>query len=236
MAGSSVMADTVVQLLILLLFVVIWGTPLLSFVRHPYRGRFDIGLLFSALGIAIVLNWVKHSWGVALPHSDQVVIALLLAEPYLLLRTSRHFRHLHLMQHLLGLGSLVFSWVAVVVLPLVRPARPELIVIAFLALGYVQCYATVAFARSALAAPGILRRRLQLIAIGSSLTAMEILVLAASNSRADLGLALKSLGSLLTLAAMSAWYFGFAPPAMVASILASHRVHGFSEELGRAWP
>ncbi|HLQ33376.1 MAG TPA: ATP-binding protein [Chloroflexota bacterium] len=192
-------------------FVLIFGLTLSDLVRYRDRAHLEIAGLFGTLALIILLQGVAQITGVVLPpYAKLIAAAVIVAQPYMLLRLVTHFRSLPRTQHAIALVCLFGSW-AVLIWTAAAPsvALTTAIVVPF---AYVEGYATFAFVRAAIVTRGVTQRRLIAIALGSGLLASVILLAGVTAFLPAAGSAISTISNLLALGSAVAYYVGFAPP------------------------
>src|SRR5262245_3568761 len=113
MSAADIVANTN---RVLLACVTLW--TFIDLMRHRDRARFDIFLMFAALGGIVAIQGVMLVTGVRSVPLGVLAIFLLIAQPYLLLRMVLHFRPVHRFIRWGALGGLVVAGTGLI---LVRP-------------------------------------------------------------------------------------------------------------------
>ncbi|HUZ77551.1 MAG TPA: response regulator [Chloroflexota bacterium] len=205
-------ADIGSQALLQVVFLTAWGLPVVGLLRRRDRAYLEIAGLFAALGLLVLLSWIKSAWGVALPRQNVVSVLLLLAEPFLLLRTVSYFRPLPVWQHIIGWGYAACALVAVLGFGALLHTHVWLDLAVIVVFAYVQVYATFAFIRAALHSRGLVKRRLAYVALASAVLALVVGVMGVAILVPSTGTLFKAPGAFLGLVAIVAFYIGFTPP------------------------
>jgi signal transduction histidine kinase len=180
-------------------------------IRYRDRARIDIALMFGALAAIVLIQGLTSVTRQQFPWLGRAGAILLLAQPYLLLRLVQHFRPVRPVVRALSLSGMLFSWAILIAFPSPQPRPLSLLIVAYFV--YVESYAAVAFTRGALSTAGVTRHRLLLVAVGSGLLAL-VLLLAGINLVIPAGTGIATtLSQLLGLLSMLSYYFGFVPPS-----------------------
>ncbi len=181
-------------------------------VRSPTRVRVDATLFLGALALIIVVPRLTQLFGTGQSGVVALVTAsLLMAIPFLLLRVAADFVAIpraRLRAAALGLGV---SAGLIGLIPLGLPAAVFLVPV--LCFGAVAGYAAYEFGRSAVSAGGVMRRRMQSVALGSALLGLAILVIGLTVMAPGAAGPLTSTSQVLALASALAYAAGFTPPA-----------------------
>jgi signal transduction histidine kinase/DNA-binding response OmpR family regulator len=138
-------------------------------------------------------------------------LLVFLGQPYALLRVTEHFRAVPRAQHVIALGGLVASWVALLTdaPPLSLPST--LILIASYA--YVEGYAALALMRARARVRGVARRRLTLVGIASALLAAIMFLAGVGAVTPAPDAAIGPLSQVLALGCAGGYFLAFLPPA-----------------------
>lgn len=225
-------ADTFIQDLTQVLFVLIFLVVAARTAAQPRRANVDTSLLFGAVALIVVVGWITNALGVK---SNAFLAAitqiLLMALPYLLLRLVDDFAGVSRRLMAAAIAGLSIS----VLLLLIWHAAhlPSLItlllVVYFVAL---SVYDAVAFVRSARHSSGITRRRMRAVALGSLCLGLVIVVagvesLFPASTRWLSGVIANCLG----LACGISYFVGFTPPRWLRRTWQEPELRAF---LGRA--
>ena len=198
-----------------IIFVLIFISVLLRTLRHPTAAHTDMALFFGAVTFVIVITRLGAFIGVPLPAVlSELVVAAVIALPYILLRLVDDFTHVHTWVKRgaeLGLAAgLVATYATGPTLPL--PVLLYVVVYFFV----LAIYCAVAFIRAGRRSRGVTRRRMEAISLGSILLGTGILIAGlAPLARPDDRIALQALQQLFSLGAGIAYYLGFAPPPIL---------------------
>lgn len=199
----------VTQVLFVGLFVVVvWHG-----VRRRTRAGFDTVLLFGSVAAVVGVDLVAELMGFdESPIIPIVLILLLNLAPYAMLRLVDDFSGTPAWVQVGG-GAAYLAIAALTVALSSQIQLLELVLIAwFLAVGG---YAAFAFARASGRTRGITRRRMRAVAAGAVLFIGAIVsIVVGALVEEDAG-ALSIIGQLAALAAVVAFFLGFAPPAWI---------------------
>ncbi|MDQ4034735.1 MAG: ATP-binding protein [Chloroflexota bacterium] len=202
-----------ISLLTRVLFVGLFVVVLWHGLRRRTRAGFDTALLFGSVAAVVVIDVGAELTGMAeSPIIPVVLILLLNLAPYAMLRLVDDFSGT---SDWVQVGGGV-AYIAIAALTVAFSSQVpllELVVIAwFLAIGG---YAAFAFARASGRTRGITQRRMRAVAAGAVLFIGAIVgILAGALVEGDAG-GLSIIGQLAGLAAVMAFFLGFAPPAWI---------------------
>ncbi len=204
-------ADVLLQLITRGAFVVIAGLTVFDFLRDRQRARLDIALMFLSLAASILSSEVGPLTGRLARWVQTVSSIAVVVQPYLLLRLVEHFRPVPRLVRVAAQGGLVVSWAILLAFSPPLPPAATLIVITYFA--FVEAYGAVAFVRGTLSSGGVSRKRMMLVAAGSGVLAIAVLIAglpaAFPNRVTDVQMAVDVLAAVAVLF----YYLGFAPPA-----------------------
>jgi signal transduction histidine kinase len=195
--------------------VLIFISVLLRTMQHPTAAHADMALFFGAITFLIVVTRLTALLHVTLPAwLSVIVIAIVLAMPYLLMRLVDDFTHVRgwvKRAAELGLAAgIVATYATGPTLGL-----PVLLYVVFYFF-VLAIYCAAAFIRTARRSRGVTRRRMEAISLGSILLGTGILVAGLGPlARPDDRIILQALQQLLSLGAGVAYYLGFAPPPIL---------------------
>ena len=201
-----------ISLVTQLLFVGLFVAVLLAALTRPSRAAWDTVLLFGS--IAAVVAITRFSELLRLPDAPWLTGLVLLGlsvAPYAMIRLVDDFSRVP--RWLLPVGGVAFLAVGVLGFAAftTAPVLVEIVTIAwFLGVGGYSAYA---FARAASNSRGITRRRMTAVAIGALLF-IGTIVMAFVDALAS-AVSLEALTQLGALAAVIAFFIGFAPPAWI---------------------
>ena len=191
-----------------LFVVVLWHA-----VRQRTRASFDTALLFASIAAVVLLSRAAEIIGISdSPILLPLLLLLLNLGPYAMIRLVDDFSGTP--QWVQVAGSVAYVGIVTLGFALARqPTAVEVATIAwFLAVGG---YAGVAFGREAGRSRGITRHRMRSVTAGAVLFVGAIVAVFVGALVEGDGDLLGVVGQLLALAAVVAFFLGFAPPAWV---------------------
>ena len=203
-----------ISLVTQVLFVGLFVAVLWHAIRHPTRARTDTALLFGSI-VAVVLLSRAFQWlGVAeQPWAVGVLLLTLNVAPYAMIRLVDDFSGTAAWVRVAGAAALVVIGLISLVGFATAPVIVEIATIVwFLAVGG---YAAIAFAREARRTRGITRRRMAAVAIGAALFIAAIVLVFLGALASNDTVMLSVLTQLFALAAVLAFFLGFAPPSWI---------------------
>src|SRR5438067_896167 len=169
-----------VQLLTDFAYLALGVAAVAAALRWHERARLDVAILFGALAVAVGLQEVRllscssTSGCLDLPLSNILSTILILVVPYALLRLVDDIDDIPRWQMWVSLVALITLTLAFVLGGATPPPWLILLLAAYLVVGTV--YAAWAFARRALSATGITRRRMAAVGWGCGLLAAAIVL------------------------------------------------------------
>ena len=209
------------------LFVGLFVAVLLHALRQRSRASVDTALLFGSVAAVVVLSRVVQltdSGGA--PFVAPLLLLLLNLAPYAMIRLAADFSGT---PHWIQIAGAV-AYLGIAAGGFAFPAQPQLVELAiitwFLAVGG---YAAYAFARQSRRTTGITRRRMTAVAAGAVLFIVAIVVVFANALAGVEGSLLGIIGQLAALAAVVAFFLGFAPPSWVRRAWREPDLRGFLE-------
>lgn len=203
-------ADGLLQILSQAIYVAIFVSVTLGAVRWPLRANVDIALLFGALGLEIMLQWLRQS-GLVVPSPllSSVDGSLLLAIPYLTLRLLDDFTSVPgwlMNAAAAGLGIGIVTFFSIRPLPMAAVLLMVLYIVAL------EAYAAVAFLREGRRARGVTGRRMIAVATGSACLGLVFVVAGLGVFAPQWGPVWLIIARLAGLASGVFYFLGFAPP------------------------
>src|SRR5437762_2948811 len=198
-----------------LLYVAAFVGTVVELVRRPRRASVDAALFFGILAVIVVTAQSLRYLQVSLsPVATTVLVAMLLALPYALLRLADDYRGVPRRASAAAIAGLVLSIALYLGVPPPYPAAMTLVIVAYFIAVLVYC--AVIFGRGALASAGTTRSRMRAVAIGTGLLALTIVVSGLrAFAPADLSGGLAVASALVALGSGVAFFVGFAPPDML---------------------
>ncbi len=210
------------QLLFIGLFVVVLRRAL----RERTAMSFNAALLFGAIAGVVVIGRVAGWLGVSGQAGiTAVTIILLTAAPFAMLRLVDDFSGTPRWVQIAGAAAFVgVSVLATLAFERMEQFVEVILIGFFVAVGGFAAYA---FARESRRSRGITRRRMTAVSIGAGLfiAAVVLVLLAALFTAPGLGI----VGQVLALTAVTAFYFGFVPPAWMRRAWREPDLRGFLE-------
>lgn len=195
------------QVLFVGLFVVVaWHA-----LRQPSPSRFNTVLLFGSIAAVVIVGRVSDRFGIDSSLLTGVTLALLNVAPLAMLRLVNDFSGTP--RWVQWAGALAFVGVSALAI-VAFESQPQLVELAILAWFLsVGGFAAFAFARAARRTRGITRTRMTAVATGALafIAAIVVILLGAIVATDTLAAA----GQVGALAAVLAFFVGFAPPAWV---------------------
>jgi PAS domain S-box-containing protein len=216
-----------------LLYVAVFVRVLVDVVRRPRRANVDAAFFFGILTVIVVIAQGLRFFGVALsPAATTTLVVVLLALPYSLLRLADDYRGVRRWIKVAAGAGLVVSIALVLAVPTPYPPAIGLTLSAYFVAVFAYC--AYVFAREAIGTPGVERRRMRAVAVGTALFATTI---ALSGVRAvvppDFRDAAGILSSIASLASGAAFFVGFAPPAAVVRFWREPLLRQFIQTVAR---
>jgi signal transduction histidine kinase len=193
------------------LFVGLFVAVLWHASRQPSRANLNTLLLFGSIAAVVVIGQVTEWLAFDEPWLPGLTVAMLNVAPLAMLRLLDDFSGTPVWVQRAGAAA----FVVVAILALVAlETQFQLVDIALIVwFGIVGGYAAFAFARGAARARGITRRRMTAVAVGAvSFIAAIVALLVGALIETDM---FSVVGQLLALAAVLAFFLGFAPPAWI---------------------
>lgn len=211
-----------------LLFAALTITTLVSYIRERGVIRRDIALMFSSLGIPIVVVALLQS--INAPEAAVTFISLfsLLAAPYLLLRLSRHLQPVPQSVLRAALIFVVVAWIAemlsVIFVPALSSAVGLTVILYFIV---VNAYTMRIFLRGMSRSSGIARQRIYLAAAGSGLLALAFIIALMTLFIPALSNLLIGIAYIILVASPVAYFLGFTPPRWLRAMWQLHELRSF---------
>jgi signal transduction histidine kinase len=213
------------------LFIALFVLVAINAYRQRTRTDFDALLLFGAFALIVLVNPITQLLGVTLGWPVTVVlVAVLMAIPYLMLRLLIDFSDVPTLVRAATLGGLLASVIVFATSgPAVDPAVTLFIVAYFAA---VSLYAAFGFVRLARRSSGVTRRRTQAVASGMGLLGLAILVTPVSIVAPSAAGAVSGATQVLALFAALSWVLGFVPPTQLRRYWQQPELRAFLERAG----
>jgi signal transduction histidine kinase len=216
-----------ISLVTQVLFVGLFVAVLLHALRRPSRASVDTALLFGSVAAVVVLSRVVQLTDTGdAPLVTPLLLLLLNLAPYAMIRLAADFSGTPRWIQVAG----AVAYLAIAASGFAFAAQPQLVELAiitwFLVVGG---YAAYAFARQSRRTTGITRRRMTAVATGAVLFIVAIVVVFANALAGVEGSLLGIIGQLAALAAVVAFFLGFAPPSWVRRAWREPDLRGFLE-------
>lgn len=192
------------------LFIVLSVIAFIDYLGHRDARRRDFTLLAASLGFPLGITLLRDLFGLQYTWLNLLGAFALFSQPYFLFRLLQYYRPSRPWIHGAVLLGMVLCWVILLEFIAIYPKATQIVIFGYCAV--VDAYCTWGYIRGMHHSVGILRRRLLLISISSSLFTLAVLGNVVSpllpNQAADIGVA------SLAVAAMSAilFYLAFVPP------------------------
>ena len=211
-----------------LLFAALTITTLVNYIRERGVVRRDIALMFSSLGIPIIIVALLQSASVPGAATNLVSAFALLAAPYLLLRLVRHLQPVPPSILRASLVFVVVAWSVELLLGLFAPTFSPVIelpiILYFIA---VNIYTMRVFLRGMSNSSGIARQRVYLAALGSGLLALAFIIALVPVFVPVLRDLFIGLALLIIASSTLAYFFAFTPPRWLRNMWQLYELRSF---------
>jgi hypothetical protein len=228
-----VTAAELVGLVAQLLYVAVFLRVLVDVVQRPRRANLDALLFFGILAAIVVVAQGLRAAGVTLSSAaTDVLVIVVLALPYALLRLADDYRGVRSWIKLAALAGFVATIPAIIVAPAPYPPPVTLLLVAYFVV--VLGYCASIFARAAAGTAGVTRERMRAVAVGAgaftlSVALSGVRVVVPENAR-DL---VQIVSSLVSLVSGIAFFVGFAPPAALLRFWREGLLRQFMQTVAR---
>ncbi|MGH2418532.1 MAG: sensor histidine kinase, partial [Candidatus Limnocylindria bacterium] len=203
-----------ISLVTQVLFVGLFVAVLWHALRQPTRARLDTVLLFGSITLVVLLARALELLGLSdEPWAGGLLLLLLNIAPYAMIRLVDDFSGTP--RWIQVGGAAAFALIAVFGAVGFETARTTIEVASLIWFLVVGGYAAFSFARAAASRRGITRRRMAAVATGAGLFIAAIGLAFAGALAPGLSSALDLLVQLVALAAVIAFFLGFAPPLWI---------------------
>jgi len=210
------------------LFAALFVLVAINAARQRTRTALDTVLLFGALAYALLQGPVLQLIGVpANPVATFIVLVIVLALPYLMLRLLADFSDVPLLVRAATAGGLIAS--VVVAATSGTPLDPIVTLLIVAYFGSVALYTAFGFIRLARRSSGVTRRRIQAVASGMGLLGLAVLVAAISALAPAAAGVVSELTQVFALLAAVSWLLGFTPPAQLRRYWQEPELRAFLE-------
>lgn len=209
------------------LFVGLFVVVLRHALRQRSRAGFDTALLFGSVAAVVVVSRLAELTGTSdAPLVTPLLLLLLNLAPYAMIRLVADFSGTPRWIQVAG----GIAYLSIAAIGFAISAQPQLVELAiitwFLAVGG---YAAFAFVRESGRTRGITQRRMTAVAAGAVLFIAAIVVVFANALAGGEGSLLDIVGQLAALAAVVAFFLGFAPPSWIRRAWREPDLRGFLE-------
>jgi len=213
------------------LFLGIFVLVAINAYRRRTRTDVDAALLFGALALILLIGPIAQLLGVSLNGAlTLVIVAVLMALPYLMLRLLIDFTDVPLLVRAATFGGLIASVIVFATSGTPLDPAVTLFIVGYFAA--VSLYAAFGFVRLARRSSGVTRRRTQAVASGMALFGLAILVAAASTVAPSAAGFVSGATQVLALFAALSWVLGFVPPAQLRRYWQQPELRAFLERAG----
>lgn len=196
-------------------FYILFAMSVWQFVRRPGPLELSVLAIFGSFAALFFLTFLNAMLPAIAPVARPILVAILFAQPYLVLRLIAQIRPVPRMRMRIALLGAVAAWEAIVLLPVAIPAARQLgVLFSVLYFFAVEIGAAAWFALDSRRRYGVARLRLALAAVGTGLFGASILLAGLTsvarpvNAPADS----QSVTRLLVLIATMAYLGAFVPP------------------------
>lgn len=197
-------------------FYVLFGVSVWQYIRHRGQIQLSVMAIFASFAALFLLSFLNTIQPAIAPTARPVLVALLFAQPYLVVRLIAQLRSVPKLRARIVLVGAVAAWSAVVLLPEAAPAARSLgILFGVVYFAAVEIGAAAWFAMESRRRYGVARVRLASAAIATGLFGASILLAGLSSvarapgeSSADS----TSVTRLIVLVAALGYLAAFVPP------------------------
>ena len=210
------------------LFIGLFAVVAWRAVRQPTRANLDTTLLFGAIAGAVGVSRVGSWLGISEdPAITALSLVLLNAAPFAMLRLVDDFRGTPRWVQFAGAAAFAIVSALAVASFSFWAELVEVVTIGFFVA--VGGYAAVAFATEARRTRGITRRRMTAVTVGAGLFITAIVALFIGALFPALADSVRLAAQVAALAAVLAFFLGFAPPAWIRRAWREPDLRGFLE-------
>lgn len=198
-------------------FYVLFGVSVWQFIKRRGQLELSVVAIFGSIAALFLLSFLNTLLPAMTPVARPVLIAILFAQPFLVVRLIAQIKPVTSMRMRIVLLASIAAWVAVVLLPVAVPAaRTAGVLFAVVCFAAVEIGAATWFARHSRRRFGVARVRLASAAVATALFGMSLLLSGVSSvGRPDGAPATESqtVTRFLFLMATIGYLGAFVPPA-----------------------
>lgn len=197
-------------------FYVLFGVSLWQLVKRRGQLELSVVAIFGSTAALFLLSFLNALWPSIAPVARPILVALLLAQPYLIVRLISQIKPVPSLRMRLALVASLAAWAAILLLPAAVPAaRDAGVVFGVSCFAAVELGAATWFARHSRRRFGVARVRLACAAVATALFGASIL-LAGVTSVGRVGAASAETTTVtrtLALLAAAGYLAAFVPPS-----------------------
>ena len=183
-----------------------------ALLRNKDRARLDIFLMFITLVVPVSMNYMPESV-TSIGWLGQFGTAMILAQPFLLLRITGHFARVPRPVVIVSVTGLILTWIGLGVVESPSPTWFSLSIITYMIV--IESYAIWVLARRILNTGALERWRVGSILAGSALLALILFLAGLSIAVPTIGPIVTPLNSVLAAVMAGAYFFGVATPRIL---------------------
>ena len=226
--------NELLDLLTQLFFLLLGLVTVINYFRFGGETRRDIALMSGSLSAPFLVHIIEPFIGISPAWIDVLGAIALMVQPFLLLRLAQYFHDIPLWIRRLALVGMILT--SVLLTFFYRLTETMAAVVFLTAIAYfvlVDAYAMIIFVQGALAASGVVKRRLRFAAAGSGLLAFELLVVGVGAIFPTWEEWLMSLLWLAAIAAAVNFHVCFAPSRWLQRAWQYAEIHTYLQGVGR---
>jgi signal transduction histidine kinase len=208
------------------LIIALW--TVVNLIRYRDQARLDIALMFGATAVVILMLTIPESHTPSWLRRYIASLAVV-AQPYLLLRLVPHFREVSRRIQTASLFGMIIAGIVLLISVSPRPLALTLVATTYFVL--VEGYAVSAFVLGALTTRGVTRWRLSLIAAGSTLFALTMLLVTFMLFVPQTIVLLTPLGVLFLMVAIVCYYLGLSTPCRLQQVWQEAELRRFLDKI-----
>jgi PAS domain S-box-containing protein len=215
-------------LLVALLFVTLWVLTTLDYFRRGGVIRRDIALMFASFGVPLGFSGLVSALDIVVPGGQLIGAFALAAEPFLLLRITRHLQPISSRIMRAAAAGMFATWLtfalSLIFIPALTGIATLSIVIYFIAVNF---YTMRAFVRGVGLTSGVARQRVRLAAWGSGLLALTFLLAMVPLVIPALTEVMNGMALIVLGGSALSYYLGFTPPRWLRGMWQLHELRSF---------